>query len=75
MPQTVNIEVYCSMENGEKDVFAVLSEHRPDLPKPFDKPLQEWAESTYSHMEPGESIERAGKMVYKSDSDIVEFRI
>lgn len=75
MTRTVNIEVYCEMENGEKDVFAVASEHRPDLPKPFDKHLQEWAESTYSHLKPGESIERAGKMVYKPDGKIVDFRL
>jgi len=75
MTRTINIEVYCSMENGEKDVFAVASEHRPDLPKPFDEHLQEWAQSTYSHLKPGESKETAGKMVYKPNDEIIDIRL
>ena len=42
MGKKVNIEVYCEIEDGEKSVFGVTSEHRPDFPKPFDKSLQNW---------------------------------
>lgn len=69
----VDIEVYCDNTGGERDLFAVASDHRPDLPKPFNAQLQEWAQKEYSHLEIGDSIEQAGEMEYEPHGDIVEF--
>lgn len=74
MTRTVNVEVYCEMENGEKDIFAVVSDHRPDLPRPFDEQLQSWAQSEYSHLQPSESLTQAAEMVYEPDGYVVRFR-
>ena len=76
MTREVNIEVYCdSGPNGGKDIFAVVSDHRPDLPKPFDAPLQEWARENFSNLEKGESVEEAGKLIYRPDEEIVEYKL
>ena len=69
MSETVNIEVYC--EDGE--VFGVASEHRPDLPKPFDDQLQDWVQSTFTGLETGDELPEAGEMVYNPDGDIIRF--
>lgn len=69
MTKTVNIEVYC--DDGE--VFGVASEHRSDLPKPFDEQLQEWVQSTFDELEVGEELSEAGEMVYNPNGDIVRF--
>lgn len=75
MTHTVNIEVYADDDgSGGVDVFGVLSEHRGDLPKPFDEELQEWVEEHFSDLEKGDAIEDAGEMVYNPNGDIVEFR-
>jgi len=75
MTKTVNIEIYCdNAEDGEKDVFAVLSEHRPDLPKPFDQELQNWASENFNNLEIGDSIFEAGEFVYEPNDEIVEMR-
>lgn len=68
--RTVNVEVY--HDGGE--VFAVASEHRPDLPKPFGEPLQEWAKENYSHLDGGDSIKEAGEVEYVPCGEIVEIR-
>lgn len=75
MTETVNIEVYCDIEEGEEVVFGVASEHRPDLPKPFNDALQEWVTETFGgKLDPGEGIERAGEIEYEPDGEIIEFR-
>lgn len=76
MTRTVNIEVYCdNSPEGGKDVFGVASEHRPDLPKPFDEPMQKWVNENFNHLDVGESIESAGELVYEPNGEIVEFRM
>jgi hypothetical protein len=74
MTRTVNIEVYCDTTDGEKDVFGVASEHRTDLPKPFNSQLQEWVSEQFAHVGPGEIIEEAGELEYEPYGEIVEFR-
>jgi hypothetical protein len=75
MSRVVNIEVYCDESpDEEKEVYGVASEHRSDLPKPFDEPLQEWVISEFSELKVGESIEQAGEMEYEPSGDIIEFR-
>jgi len=75
MTKTVNIEVYCdNAEDGGQEVFAVLSEHRPDLPKPFDQELQEWASENFKNLEVGDAISEAGEFVYEPNGEIVEMR-
>lgn len=74
MTRTVNIEVYCDSREGERDVFAVASEHRADLPKPFDAQLQEWAKEHFSHLDIGDQIPEAGELIYEPSGDIVEIR-
>lgn len=76
MARTVNIEVYCDVdEEGEREVFAVASEHRADFPPVFEKLLQKWAQENFDHLELGDSIEEAGEMVYKPNGPIHEFRL
>lgn len=75
MSRTVNIEVYCDTTNGEKDLFGVLTEHRPDLPKPVDAPLQEWVSENFQDLEPGESLGEAGVLEYEPNGEIIEFRV
>ncbi len=70
MSETVNIEVYCDEEDG---VFGVASEHRPDLPKPFDDQLQNWVQSTFKDLEAGDELLEAGEMVYSPNGDIIRF--
>ena len=74
MTRTVNIEVYCDTTDGEPDLFGLASEHRPDLPKPFDSALQEWVQGNFTHLEAGESIQEAGEMEYEPNGEIIEFR-
>lgn len=75
MSRTVNIEIYCDKAaDGSKDVFGVVTEHRPDLPKPFDEPLQNWVRENFEDINVGDSIEFAGEMEYVPDGEIIEFR-
>lgn len=74
MTKTVNVEVYCDTEDGEKEVFAVASEHRPDLPKPFNEQLQKWAKESFDTLEVGDSIPEAGEMVYEPNGEIIEIK-
>jgi len=74
MSRTVTIEVFCETTEGEKDLFGLLSEHRPDLPEPFDTPLQEWVKQNFADMDPGESNKSAGVMEYEPDGEIIQFR-
>jgi hypothetical protein len=69
MSKSVNIEVYC--DDGE--TYGVASEHRPDLPKPFDEQLQEWVQSTFNNLEAGDELPNAGEMVYNPNGDIIRF--
>lgn len=69
MSESVNIEVYCE----EGDVFGVASEHRPDLPKPFDEQLQNWVQSTFTDLEAGDKLPEGGDMVYNPNGDIIRF--
>lgn len=73
MSKSVNIEVYCDIEDGEKVVFGVASEHRPDLPKPFDEQLQNWVQDTFGYLEIGDKLSEAGEMVYIPNDDIIRF--
>lgn len=74
VPTTVNIEVYCDATDGEREVFGVVSEHRSDLPKPFDEPLQEWVRTTFDYLDVGDRLPEAGEMVYEPNNTIIEFR-
>ena len=74
MTKTVNLEVYCDVTDEEREVFGVASEHRPDLPKPFDEPLQQWVQENFNHLEVGDSIAEAGELEYVPSGEIVEFR-
>lgn len=71
MTRTVNIEVYAET-NGE--VFGVVSEHRPDLPNPLDKQLQEWVKNNFTDLEQGENRLEAGELEYEPNGEIIEFR-
>lgn len=72
--KSVNIEVYAETDESEQDVFAVVSEHRPELPKPFDEQLQQWARANFSDVEPGTSIPEAGELHYEPFGEIAEIR-
>lgn len=72
--ETVNVEVYADADGEEQRVFAVVSEHRPDLPKPFDAELQQWARSNFDDLHPGDSISGAGELHYEPAGEIVEIR-
>lgn len=72
MTRTVAIEVVCEADGG---VFGITEEHRPDLPKPFDEPLQEWIHKTFAgELEPGESREHTAEMEYEPNGEIIAFR-
>lgn len=73
--RTVNIEVYCDRPEGEREVFAVVSDHRSDLPKPLDEPVQAWARKHFEHLKVGESISEAGTLVYEPNSEIIEIQL
>jgi hypothetical protein len=76
MTRTVNIEVYCDVgDDGETpEVFGIASEHRPDLPKPFDGLMQEWVTKHFSNLDIGDSFPKAGEMEYEPNGEIIEFR-
>ena len=75
MTRSVSIDVSCDIEEGEEVVFGVTQEHRPDLPEPFNDPLQDWVEGEFEgELELGETIEAAAEMEYEPDGEIVEFR-
>jgi hypothetical protein len=74
MPETVNIEVYCDAGEDGPEPFGVVSQHRPELPKPFDAELQNWVKANFSHLSKGDSVEQAGEMVYEPNGEIIEFR-
>jgi hypothetical protein len=71
MLRTVSINVYCEA-NG---IFATLMEHRPDLPKPFDTQLQDWAQTNFNGCKEGEVIKDAGVFIYEPGGEIVEIRL
>jgi hypothetical protein len=73
--RTVNIEVYCDRPEGEREVFAVVSDHRPDLPKPFDDTVQEWAREHFDHLGVGDSVTEAGTLAYEPNGEIVDIRL
>lgn len=73
--RTVNIEVYCESAKSGKDVFAVLTEHRSDLPKPFNEQIQEFASEAYGHLDVGDSIVNAGILEYVPNGEIVDIRM
>lgn len=70
MTRTVDINVYCEID----ETFATLTELRPDLPKPFDNQLQDWAEHNFTDCDPGTVIENAGTFVYEPEGAIIEIR-
>ena len=74
MTETTNIEVYCDTTDGERDLFGVVNDHHPDLPKAFDDPLQRWVRENFDHLEEGDSITEAGELEYEPNGEIVEFR-
>ncbi len=73
MSKSVNIEVYCETEDGEKVIFGVASEHRSDFPKPFDDQLQSWVQDTFENLEIGDALSEAGEMIYTPNEEIVRF--
>ena len=75
MTRTVSIDVTCDIEEGRAVTFGVAQQHRPDLPKPFNAPLQEWVANNFSgELEPGVTVEDAAEMEYVPEGDIIEFR-
>lgn len=74
--RTVNIDVTCDADGeGGIETFGVATEHRPDLPKPFDEQLQEWVRKQFEdQLESGETIESAAVMEYVPNGEIIEFR-
>ena len=74
MTRSVNIEVYCDKPEGEREVFGVVSEHRPDLPKPFDEPVQQWVREHFDHLEVGDEVLEAGELIYEPNGEIVEIQ-
>jgi hypothetical protein len=74
MVRSVNIEVYCDTSEGEREVFAVISDHRPDLPKPFDEEVQRWAVEQFPDLGGGDEIPEAGELIYEPDGNIVEIK-
>jgi hypothetical protein len=76
MTKTVNIEVTCDSDGeGGVETFGVVSEHRSDLPKPFNSQLQEWVQANFEgDLEEGETLWEAGEMEYEPNGSIVDFR-
>lgn len=74
MTRTVNIEVYCDTPEGDREVFAVVSEHRSDLPKPFNAQVQAWAQAEFDQLSVGERVPQAGELEYEPNGAIVEIR-
>lgn len=76
MSRTVNIEVTCDSDGeGGVETFGVASEHRPDLPKPFNEQLQDWVQEQFEgQLENGETLPNAGEMEYDPHGQIIEFR-
>ncbi|MFC7229251.1 hypothetical protein N0B31_17760 [Salinirubellus salinus] len=76
MTRLVSIDVVCDRaESGGTEVFGVVTEHRPDLPKPFDEELQRWVRSTFSgELEEGQSLSEAAEMEYEPEGEIVDIR-
>ncbi|WP_338741457.1 hypothetical protein [Haloplanus salilacus] len=76
MARTVNIEVICDSDSeGGIETFGVASEHRPDLPEPFNNSLQEWVRENFENeLDKGQTISEAGEMVYEPNGGIIEFR-
>lgn len=74
--RTVEIDVVRDSDGeGGFETFGVALEHRPDLPKPFDQPMQKWVKEHFEgELEPGESLERAAVMEYYPNGEIAEFR-
>lgn len=68
--KTVNIEVY----NEDRNVFGVATEHNPDLPKPFDKFLQQWVQDNFDELAEGESVQEAAVLEYEPNEEIIEIR-
>jgi hypothetical protein len=73
--RTVNIEVYCDRPEGEREVFAVASDHRPDLPKPFNNTVQQWARMHFDYLEVGDTVREALTLVYEPNGEIVEIQV
>lgn len=69
--RSVNIEVYCTTSRGQRDLFAVLSEHRADLPPRFDSELQDWAADHFGDLEQGAQVPEAGDFVYEPNGEIL----
>lgn len=76
MARTVNIEVTCDSDGeGGVETFGVASEHRPDLPKPFNEQLQDWVKKNFEgDLEKGETLPEAAEMEYEAGGEIIEFR-
>lgn len=74
--RTVNIDVTCDADGeGGIETFGVATEHRLDLPKPFNERLQQWVQEKFEgEVENGETIESAAEMEYVPNEEIIEFR-
>lgn len=75
MSMSVSIEVTCDSDGeGGLETFGVVSEHKPELPKPFNEKLQAWERGNFEgEVEHGETIHEAGKMVHELHGEIIEF--
>lgn len=71
---TITIEVYPDGPDGDRDVFAVLTDHTPDLPDGFDDELQAWANEHFDTADVDGGNENAGEFEYEPNGDIVEIR-
>lgn len=71
----VNIEVYPDGPEGENDVFAVLSEHKPEIPHGFDAMLQQWASEKFDPEDVEGGVENAGVMEYRPHEEIIGFGV
>jgi len=76
MSRTVSIEVVCDSDgDGGTETFGVVSDHRPDLPRPFNERLQSWVELSFEgQLEQGEAIKNAGEMEYEPNGEIIQIR-
>lgn len=76
MTRSVNIEVYCDQTPDRgAEVFAVVSEHRSDLPKPFDERVQQWAKEHFHGLSVGDGVPNAGTMIYEPHGEIVNIEL
>lgn len=70
MTRTVKIDVV----RDEDVIFGVAQEHRADLPKTFNDPLQEWVVDNFDIERNGTILKEAAEMEYVPNEEVVGFR-